>query len=412
MFFFSKKAASRKSADPAAPSNIPVHTMQDDLDRLEGNIDLRDDSDSAPAKASSADVAGAHPLPGPIAAPSPEPKAAPRGAANPFGVPETTPIVPRAEAPRRPIDPATTSAPSEKGPLPETTHHILAKPFARPEAKPATPPTASQKWEAPASVEVPGKEQYISDSNVTLEPEKGSRLGLALAIAAVVLIFAGGGYYFWTTRGLQNDIADKTPANNRPENPDENTVPGVLFATDKPNYLPVAPGSADPSGVRSLLSTTGQKVSSSGAGQAIEFFVTDEDNNSASFETFAQWSDVRLPEELLANLSGKFSLYMYNDKGSVRLGLALETSQPQAAKAVMQKNEIGLTSLLKPLFLEIVSLPESASFKDSTYKNNQVRYLNLDQAKAYSIDYAVTPTHVIIATSKDTGRAIIDMVTK
>jgi hypothetical protein len=96
----------------------------------------------------------------------------------------------------------------------------------------------------------------------------------------------------------------------------------------------------------------------------------------------------------------------------VRLGLALETSQPQAAKAVMQKNEIGLTSLLKPLFLENVSLPESASFKDSTYKNNQVRYLNLDQAKAYSIDYAVTPTHVIIATSKDTGRAIIDMVTK
>lgn len=60
------------------------------------------------------------------------------------------------------------------------------------------------------------------------------------------------------------------------------------------------------------------------------------------------------------------------------------------------------------LFLRKNSRVKAGSFHDNTFDGTAVRYLNLDPETLLSIDYAIYEQNLIIATSKNTLRKVLE----
>jgi hypothetical protein len=113
----------------------------------------------------------------------------------------------------------------------------------------------------------------------------------------------------------------------------------------------------------------------------------------------------------MSSLADNFSLYIYNDQGNIRLGLAVDSKNDVSTKARMFNEEPNLVSEISPLFLDTsFTAPKAVSFNSSNYANTQIYYLNLAtmQNQPLSIDYTIFNKKLIIGTSKMTLRSILD----
>jgi hypothetical protein len=261
--------------------------------------------------------------------------------------------------------------------------------------------------------------------NSTVSGPKKSKVkinGVLFLVVSVVIIaaFLAGFYYFWVTRvnnaNNENIVADNTENNNLSEDSveikgnEELLATESKFALSNPNILSInLDGGSEM--IKKKLAEIAVDIKSEGISDSLEFVVTDSSNNPVSFVDFALASGIKLPAEILSYTEKNFSLYFYNDGNSVRLGLAASVKDPEKIKALLKNEETNLFTDLSPLYLENAALKIDKSkmvFASSNYAGNAIRYINLDSNMAISLDYTVNESKIVLGTSKNTLRIILD----
>ena len=220
----------------------------------------------------------------------------------------------------------------------------------------------------------------------------------------ILLFLTGGGYYFWTTREITQPTTDPITQ----PNPPVKQPPKPAFSSDTPNYLPLSTEGNTPEGMKTLHQRTGKEVIASGITQPVEFFLADQNNTRLSLTAFLSQSGITLPESVTTTLSSDFSLFMINDQGQARIALAAISTNPEATKTALQQTETNLFQILSPLLPTTTTPATNDSFKEANYRGLSVRFLNFNPEQKLSIDYTLIKNKLIIATSKDGGRALME----
>jgi hypothetical protein len=138
----------------------------------------------------------------------------------------------------------------------------------------------------------------------------------------------------------------------------------------------------------------------------------DSNNNPIAFPIFATAAKLNLAPTLLSSLGEDFSLFIYNDNNNIRIGLSIAISKSNILAAELQKQEKTFVTDASFLFLDAKPETLTGIFTTTDYKNTTVHYLNVNPQKNLSIDYAIIGSQIMLATSKNTGRAILDKLFK
>jgi hypothetical protein len=150
------------------------------------------------------------------------------------------------------------------------------------------------------------------------------------------------------------------------------------------------------------------KIETEGVSQPVEFILTDPENNNLTFQQFVSASGIFLPDAVMQALGSEFSLYIYNDGGKTRTGLAVPVASADVLQKALVENEASLIKGLEPLFMSDQYSIENKAFHESTYNNATIRYVNITSPEDLSVDYTVYKGQWLVGTTEMTLRSIID----
>lgn len=374
--FTDKKEDNQKETKPEAvfdPNNIPVHTMQDDVDMLEGKIVTVNQP-----------VSSAPPIP--------------------------------------PVSPAFRAQSTQA-----VKNENLKVPVSSPDGNsPFLRNASSSVSGVPANAISPKigdfrpKEEVVSAPKEEIHPASSHnwvRISGILVLVVALLGVLGGGYYFYMTRYNVPTVDIQTPeevaetVDTVPEvEPEPITIP-EKFSADKPNYLMIDVENAGTVEIQKLIKDKAAEMIEDGKTVPIDFVVVDQNNNPIALKIFSLLMKINLSQKMLDNLSDEFSLIIYNDQANVRLGLALSPKNSVTLAAQMKVEEKTLVKTLEPLFLGEKTKSPAGTFSDSQEGNVAIRYINLNDQKNLSVDYWIEDGKLFLATSKATGRAIMAKMT-
>lgn len=223
-----------------------------------------------------------------------------------------------------------------------------------------------------------------------------------------ILALAGGAYYFYT---ITRNIPETAPATPSAATSTDPIAPGTpLFSVDAPNYLPLDINSTTPASLKVTLTQTAKQVAGLKSEKPVEFFITDSNNNPLSFAAFAKIAGITLSQPTLAVLNDTFSLFIYTNNQSPSIGLSIETKDGVTLQKTLRQDEAMLVQAMTPLFLGEVPSKITGTFRDGTYRNIPLRFMNIDPASGLSTDYAIKGKHLIIGTSMNTHHALLDLI--
>lgn len=251
------------------------------------------------------------------------------------------------------------------------------------------------------------KEKTLPEASSNKSLKWNKILILTLSVV-VILVLAAGGYYFWTTRSSINPVVQPQPL--EPSEEPVINVPSERFSVENPNYLNIEVENVAADDIIQLLTQTILEVRESKIKVPIEFLIADDNNNPIAFSRFAYLFQLNLSSETLSSLEENFSLYLYNDNGNIRLGMAIDFKDKEKIEVGMAEEEKVLVENLFNLLLGASIEKEDSPFNNGEYKNYSIRYVNLDKQETFSIDYAFTGKQLVIGTSKNTIRAILDKI--
>lgn len=229
---------------------------------------------------------------------------------------------------------------------------------------------------------------------------------LFLGIALLVLILGALGAFLFFRR-----TSEEAPSTTLPETPAEVSAPVLAvetFAMDKPNYLSINTETATVESFRAELEEQGKKIREAGIAEPIAFRVTDQNNNPLAFSRLAFLMDIKLPEDLLAALDEDFLLQVLDEQGESRMSLQLGFKENYAnPESLVSAAEPALLGAFQELFYPAeTTFPAKAEFQAGSYNGNPVRYINIDAARNYSLDYLLAGKLLIIGNSKEAVRKI------
>ena len=263
--------------------------------------------------------------------------------------------------------------------------------------------------------EVPQPDSLANHPSPTLH---FPRWFIGVGLVVFILTLLGGGWYwkqlFSPSVTTQNPDVNPSPI-SQPPNPVASQPPSV-YKTSGLNELSFDTKTVTTGQIQSALTSAGQKIKDSGIQQPIAFQITDEQHNPVSFFIFTKWFSLGLMPEIIASLDETFTLYLYNDSGTVHVGLDTKSKDVTQTTVLLSKDEPTLAKSMATLFLnDKVLPPANAQFGSGSYNGTATRYFNFSipeppSSASFSLDYAVVNQHLIMATSKQTNRAIMDTV--
>jgi hypothetical protein len=159
--------------------------------------------------------------------------------------------------------------------------------------------------------------------------------------------------------------------------------------------------------VAALFAATADELKQTNISQPVEFLVVDEKNNPIEFSVFSLFAGIKMPKIISDSLDG-FSLYFYSDSGNIRIGAAVRIKEGKDITKAISLEEKRLVADLSPLQIEKAEAPKGKVFAGSIYRDVAIRYMNLNEQITTSVDYAFMDKQLIIGTSKNTMRAILD----
>lgn len=262
-------------------------------------------------------------------------------------------------------------------------------------------PVAAEKEKIDTLIEIPTETKNDS--------EKASYkiLGAIIAILTISILSLGG-YYFWITQ------TPATPTETLPADQPVEDIPVIIetptekYSATKPNYLTLDM-LAEAEETKKSISAIALELKEMTPSTAYEFLIVDKENNPIDFSVFAKNLNLTLSQNLISSLEKDFSFFIYNDNGNIRTGFSVSMKDRIGLSKLMILQEKTLASDLSSLFLG--AKPEQSSvsaFKDNSYNSYATRYLNLNTQEKLSIDYALTEDKLVLGTSMETMRAIID----
>lgn len=221
----------------------------------------------------------------------------------------------------------------------------------------------------------------------------------------IVIVIALGAFLFFRRTG------EEAPITALPETPAEVSAPVLAvetFALDKPNYLSINTETATVESFRAELEEQGKKIREAGIAEPIAFRVTDQNNNPLAFSRLAFLMDIKLPEDFLAAIDEDFLLQVLDEQGESRMSFQLGFKENYAnPESLVSAAEPVLLGAFQELFYPAgTDFPAKAEFQAGSYNGSPVRYINIDTARNYSLDYLLTGKLLIIGNSKDAVRKI------
>ncbi|MEI8096544.1 MAG: hypothetical protein WCG73_00340 [Candidatus Moraniibacteriota bacterium] len=257
-------------------------------------------------------------------------------------------------------------------------------------------------------------------------PEKGNLL-LIIGIVLITLSLISGGVYYYFFVIKKNSVPQVVPEQIvEPTQPEEVTPVEVVppkespYSIDKPNYLSVNIETTSEGEILKTFTTVADRIKEAGIEVPVEFLITDQNNNPLAFNRFALLLKLGLSSSVLSHIDEKFSLYMFNDSGSMRIGMNLGIDDQEKVLPILSKIESTLPSAFQPLLLEPgVVAPKMITFRSNIFSRQSssqqkiehaLRYANIDIAKKVSIDYAIVGNHWYIGTSRNTLTALLTRI--
>lgn len=231
-------------------------------------------------------------------------------------------------------------------------------------------------------------------------------LGVFLLILALI---SGGSWYYLHTRSIEKEDPEVSIEELTTTQVPETPVKDKEILVDQPNYLQIDIETVTLEQIKALLEQEKQKIQAAGIGSPAEYLVIDKNGNPVAFSRFALLVGANTPADLINASLEPFSLYLYLDQGALRLALAVTLKAETAPN--FPNNKIAVAESVKKFFYptEYQGMDlKTFTFKESTYKNTSIFYINLEEAKNYSLDMTSQEGIFTIANSKNALRAVID----
>ncbi len=207
-----------------------------------------------------------------------------------------------------------------------------------------------------------------------------------LVVGGVLFLAAiGGGVYF-----LAQKIAPR--AGTSPASP--RVVPRAaapaLFATETSRTITVK--KQDRAEFLRLMADTWQEAEREGTVKRLIIMLRDgpQEYPATLGDFFEMWR-VTPPASLTERLNQNLMVFLYQGKTGNRLGLAVQTREPERTFADMLSWEPALLASVSQIFFDERSEAIVAPFEDRTYRNIDWRYLKLSQERDLGIGYAIFP---------------------
>lgn len=317
----------------------------------------------------------------------------------------------------------TENIPSKDATHPPKSFPASTSPFLNAAVKSAPQPQTNKAEPFPSKNEPPKESlppKELSSEKAPLEnvPSQKQSRGLKKTILAMISLltltaFAGAAYFFLTgSKQEPLEIAppaqDVTPASQEP--PVTVTPLAEKYSSDKPNVLQLDMANASTEAISDLLSRTAQDISSIPSTRPYEFIIADSANNPVAFPIFAIAANLSFDPQLLSLIEEPFSLFLYNESGISKFALAISLKDGAATEKIISSYEKSLPQALLSFFPENISVPAEINFQQSVYGQTRIHYFNLAPEGAYSVDYALIDSKMVIGTSKDSLRAVLDKI--
>ncbi|MCA9364734.1 MAG: hypothetical protein KC736_02475 [Candidatus Moranbacteria bacterium] len=406
--------------------NAVIHTMQDDIDgksptqissprpvSVSGGTDVQESSNTIEFSSVSKAPAGLDRKITPKIPVSSMPAKQSSGS-SPFLSSPTSSSTPRTNSTPRVSgkqthqqpQPTTTAGPTPKmekvsALLPEDVPAVGSLSFS--DNKPQQPVGVAQKA-TPTTSDTPIRNNPAQTPSSSLFP----RILLGTLVLIIILAAGAGGYYFWTTRYADTpavvDIPDTTPSID-----DLDPIDVVDTTEPDTNILTIYTETATSESILSDLIRLDENISS---GEVGEISVFDGENNSPlSFSIFSFLSAISLPSEVFPYTDERFSLYSVSDsQGVLHHGFSVDVTDPELASASLLASEDSLVGGILPLYGTNPPTVLEQTFSDGLYNDVSIRYTNFSEDGALSLDYAFVGNRLVVATSKESMRLIIDHI--
>lgn len=254
------------------------------------------------------------------------------------------------------------------------------------------------------------------------ENEGKSKIFVYATIIFLIVAIGVGGYFVWDSKYIDiNSVVtkkDDTQPSIFTEEPEiviegedennENTMEEFEFS-EEVNFLTVENINLNKTGLEGIIKQKFLEMNNY-SGNLLEFVAVNESNEPLKFSEFALAFELSLPRGITEQLSEDFTIYLYKNGVIEKMGIAVKTVGGDAALANLERDEAYLVEGLNSLLLGGATEEElmGKTFKSSTYNDLEVRFTNLNDTS--SIDYAIVSEYLLFATSKDSGRAMMDKI--
>lgn len=284
------------------------------------------------------------------------------------------------------------------------TEKQQSSPFLNPVEAPATP----QKQFSDSNSTTPTLKRGAPVISIQEDPKKG--IVFTILILLLIIVVAGAGtYYFILTRKTEAPASSEELIETSEIIKDEDLESGIKedFSETMPNYLVIDATTLDQTSFKEILREKSEAIISAGATAPIEFILVDQENAPISFADFAKISGIGFSESIMGSLDKNFSLFIINDASNPGIALAIKTLATSNLKNNLLNEEQLLSTQLGPILLSEFE-PSTVPFNNHSYKGQSIRYQNLISPQKLSVDYAITETMLVFATTKLTIESVLD----
>jgi len=318
-------------------------------------------------------------------------------------------------------------SPLEKQYVPQT---MPAAPIAEPLSKnpfqsvPTPPPISAPYSKLPPSKSSPPQSFFAENKPVKENslPEiqkeqfvpRKKKHGLTLLLIILLLAIGGAGfYYYWFY--IQNNSSlfsfFSAPAVSTPETtPVPSTIPVASQNKNLRNL--VVDTSQGSTAIKDVIQKFATEFAASASeSNLIEVKLVGKDNQPIGKKEFFSGLGAIVPDAVLMKFSEDYSLFARKEGEAAKLGFVVKTVTASGLADEMKNWEPTLQNDLTPLY--VGQAPTGAgTFSSSRYKNADIRYFNFSSPANTSLDYSVISNFLVIGTSKDTTRAILDYMSQ
>ena len=287
---------------------------------------------------------------------------------------------------------------------------------------------SSPQSDSPSSMKIDRRERNISEDTTELyQPalsdkkistkseipatiKKGSAGKLIFVVIVIlILIITGAGFYYYWFFIRESAQPKAEPLANVPSASE--SEPGNLRHLSIDTSL----GKGE---IKTAVNNFADELSASSLeNNLLEVKPVDKNNQKISFSDFASGFNLIMPTSIWDKLSNEYSLFFSKEDGSeIKMGLVLKTTDANLVED-LRIWEDSIISDLSPLYLgRLSSLTSETLFSSSKYGNADIRYYNFLSPENTSLDYSLISdsksSYLIIATSKNAMRSIIDYMTE